>query len=262
MTSGSIDEAIQNLDKSREGYFEIAQKAIEDHAIEASICKVVGSEALAYCVDEGVQIHGGAGFIEDYPICAMYRDERINRIFEGTNEINRLLATGVSLKKALLEDIPIRDSILIRKDNWIPEIVDIDSEIKKETEVVEFCRSLNLYIFNLLITKYGQDLKNEQWLLEPYSDILISLCVLDTTIKRFCQANANKKKSMLPVLRLSTSNHYRDMVKNSLDILAEIKESSELLLSWNKKLNYSPERIKYKIKIYKDLERYGKYYLD
>ena len=65
MTCGSIDEAMTDIDKNKENYFEIVQKVIEDHAIEASICKVVGSEALAYCVDEGVQIHGGAGFIED-----------------------------------------------------------------------------------------------------------------------------------------------------------------------------------------------------
>ena len=111
MTCGSIDNILKDVDKKLENYFEIVQKAIEDHAIEASACKVVGSEALAFCVDEAVQIHGGAGFIEEYPICAMYRDERINRIFEGTNEINRLLVSGASLKKALLEDIPIRSTI-------------------------------------------------------------------------------------------------------------------------------------------------------
>ena len=88
------------------------QKIIEDHAIEASICKVLGSEALAYCADEGVQIFGGAGFIEEYPAAAMYRDERINRIFEGTNEINRLIVGGILLKKAILEEMPIRDTIL------------------------------------------------------------------------------------------------------------------------------------------------------
>ena len=122
MTCGSIDESIKDFDKEDDNYFEKVQKVIEDHAIEASICKVVGSEALAYNVDEGVQIHGGAGFIEDYPICSMYRDERINRIFEGTNEINRLLAAGTALKKALLEEIPIRDAIIQREDNWIPSL--------------------------------------------------------------------------------------------------------------------------------------------
>jgi len=262
MTCGSIDESIQDLDKEKDDYFEIVQKVIEDHAIEASICKVVGSEALAYNVDEGVQIHGGAGFIEDYPICSMYRDERINRIFEGTNEINRLLATGISLKKALLEDIPIRDSISSRSENWIPEINNSDKAIAMEVKVVEFCRSLNLYVFNLLITKYGQDLKNEQWVLEPYANMLISLAILDTTIKRYIQADDKKKKDILPVLKVSVANQYAEMIKESKKILSDIGSTLETLLSWSEKLNYHPNEIRNKKKIYQDLDKYGKYYLD
>ena len=262
MTCGSIDESIKDFDKDSGDYFEKVQKVIEDHAIEASICKVVGSEALAYNVDEGVQIHGGAGFIEDYPICAMYRDERINRIFEGTNEINRLLAAGTALKKALLEDIPIRDSILQRENNWIPEDIGLDECVAKEGEVVEFCRSLNLYIFNLLITSYGQDLKNEQWVMEPYSNILISMSILDTTIKRYIQGDESKKRDMLPVLRLSIANQYDSMIAGSLEILAELGESKEVVLGWAEKLNYNPSKIQYKKQIYRDLDRYRKYYLD
>ena len=262
MTCGSIDESIKDFDKDSDDYFEKVQKVIEDHAIEASICKVVGSEALAYNVDEGVQIHGGAGFIEDYPICAMYRDERINRIFEGTNEINRLLAAGTALKKALLEDIPIRDSILQRENNWIPKDIALDECVAKEGEVVEFCRSLNLYIFNLLITNYGQDLKNEQWVMEPYSNILISMSILDTTIKRYIQADKSKKRDILPVLRLSIANQYDSMIAGSLEILAELGESKEVVLGWTEKLNYNPSKIQYKKQIYKDLDRYRKYYLD
>ncbi|MAX10468.1 MAG: acyl-CoA dehydrogenase [Candidatus Marinimicrobia bacterium] len=262
MTCGSIDESIKDFDKDSGDYFEKVQKVIEDHAIEASICKVVGSEALAYNVDEGVQIHGGAGFIEDYPICAMYRDERINRIFEGTNEINRLLAAGTALKKALLEDIPIRDSILQRENNWIPEDIGLDECVAKEGEVVEFCRSLNLYIFNLLITSYGQDLKNEQWVMEPYSNILISMSILDTTIKRYIQGDESKKRDMLPVLRLSIANQYDSMIAGSLEILAELGESKEVVLGWVEKLNYNPSNIQYKKQIYRDLDRYRKYYLD
>ena len=263
MTCGSIDESIKDFDKKSGDYFQKVQKVIEDHAIEASICKVLGSEALAYAVDEGVQIHGGAGFIEDYPICAMYRDERINRIFEGTNEINRLLAAGTALKKALLEEIPIRDAILQREDVWFSEIVEnVGDEIQKEAQVVEFCRSLNLYIFDLLITEYGQDLKNEQWVMEPYSDILISMSVLDTTIKRYIQASDSKKRDMLDVLKLSVANQYSSMVSNAEDILIELSEGKEVLSYWIEKLLYDPSRIELKKKVYEKLDKYGKYYLD
>ena len=262
MTCGSIDESIKDFNKESDDYSEKVQKAIEDHAIEASICKVVGSEALAYNVDEGVQIHGGAGFIEDYPICAMYRDERINRIFEGTNEINRLLSAGTTLKKALLEEIPIRDAISQREDDWIPQNIEVSQEIEKEAQVVEFCRSLNLYIFNLLVTKYGQDLRNEQWVMEPYSDILISMAILDTTIKRYIQAEGLKKEDMISVLRLSVSNQYGNMVRNAEDILAVLSEDSKRLSGWIKKLAYSPNPIESKKEIYEKLDKYGKYYLD
>ena len=262
MTCGSIDESIKDFDKDDDNYFEKVQKVIEDHAIEASICKVVGSEALAYNVDEGVQIHGGAGFIEDYPICSMYRDERINRIFEGTNEINRLLAAGTTLKKALLEEIPIRDAIIQREDNWIPSDIHADEEIQEEVQVVEFCRSLNLYIFNLLVKEYGQDLKNKQWVMEPYSDILISISVMDTAIKRYIQAGDAKKSNMLDVLKLSVANHYEDMIQNAKDIIAELNAGNKTLFNWIDRLGYSPNRIELKKKVYEKLDKHRKYYLD
>ena len=263
MTCGSIDEALKGIDKSLGNYFEIVQKSIEDHAIEASACKVIGSEALAFCVDEAVQIHGGAGFIEEYPICAMYRDERINRIFEGTNEINRLLVSGATLKKALLEDIPIRSTIMDRHENWIPESDTFDKDIAQEVSVTEFCRSLTINTLNNLINKYGQDLKNEQWLLEPLSDMIISLSILDTCIKRYLQADEKKKSDMLPVLKLSVSNHYIEIMSNADDIASNTnKEYKKVIISKMKDLEYDVDRISLKKQIFEDLNKYKKYYLD
>ena len=263
MTCGSIDNILQDVDKKLDNYFEIVQKAIEDHAIEASACKVVGSEALAFCVDEAVQIHGGAGFIEEYPICAMYRDERINRIFEGTNEINRLLVSGASLKKALLEDIPIRSTILDRSENWLPENHVSDHTIKQEINVVEFCRSLTINTLNNLINKYGQDLKNEQWLLEPLSDMIISLSIIDTCTKRYLQADEKKKLDILPVLKLSIANHYLSIMSNADDIASNTgKEFKDTIVSMMSNLNYEIDRIDLKKQIFSDLDKYKKYYLD
>ena len=263
MTCGSIDNILKDVDKKLENYFEIVQKAIEDHAIEASACKVVGSEALAFCVDEAVQIHGGAGFIEEYPICAMYRDERINRIFEGTNEINRLLVSGASLKKALLEDIPIRSTILDRSENWLPKNDVLDKKIKQEIDVVEFCRSLTINTLNNLINKYGQDLKNEQWLLEPLSDMIISLSIIDTCTKRYLQADEKKKIDILPVLKLSIANHYLSIMSNADDIASNTgKEFKDTIVSMMSNLNYEIDRINLKKQIFSDLDKYKKYYLD
>ena len=82
-------------------------QALEEFAVEASIAKVLGSEAVDYVIDENLQIHGGNGFVHDYPAEGHYRDARVNRIFEGTNEINRLLIPGMLMKKALKGELPL-----------------------------------------------------------------------------------------------------------------------------------------------------------
>ena len=82
-------------------------QALEEFAVEASIAKVLGSEVVDYIIDENLQIHGGNGFVHDYPAEGHYRDARVNRIFEGTNEINRLLIPGMLMKKALKGELPL-----------------------------------------------------------------------------------------------------------------------------------------------------------
>ncbi|MDP6569842.1 MAG: acyl-CoA dehydrogenase family protein, partial [Candidatus Marinimicrobia bacterium] len=196
MITGSLDHTLNTVDKSAENYFEIVQKTIEDHGIEASISKVVGSEALAYTVDEGVQIYGGNGFIEEYPMACAYRDERINRIFEGTNEINRLIIGGTLLKKAILEEIPLRDAIASRMENWIPQLNLSENELLlSEAKAIEFCRSFMFHCLHESILKYGQDLKNEQWVIEPLANMVIALSIMDTGFKRYRQLEEGEHKN-------------------------------------------------------------------
>ena len=264
MTTGAIDEAISKLDQNSSSYYASVQKIIEDHSIEASISKILGSEALAYAVDEGIQIMGGAGFIEEYPMAGAYRDERINRIFEGTNEINRMIIGGYVLKKSILEEIPIRMCIQDRINVWVPSNEKINS-YKEYFNVVEFCRSLTLNVTNQLILKYGQDLKNEQWILEPFADLIISFSVIDIGFKRFYGLDEDKHKTEVEkVFRLSLANHFY----NSLDkaqLILEFIEDLSMIDKVNKekdKLNYQPNRIKYKQDIVNDLYNHKEYYLD
>src|SRR5437868_14256399 len=104
--AGAIDEAIGGRSEPGE-----VMAAIEEYAIEASIMKVAGSEWMFQIIDDMLQIHGGNGFVTDYPIERAYRDNRVNRIFEGTNEINRLLIPGMILKGAMKGEMPLMEAV-------------------------------------------------------------------------------------------------------------------------------------------------------
>ena len=271
-TTGSIDFSVSKLDKTDSNYFSSVQKIIEDHAIEASVCKVLGSEALAFCADEGVQIFGGAGFIEEYPVAAYYRDERINRIFEGTNEINRLLISSIFLKKAILEELPIRD-VIFDRTNGFDDHLDFsdDHELSKEINLIEYSRSLMLFTLNNLINVYGQDLKNEQWALEPLADVVISFSVMFMGYLRYVNLKEGEyKQKTLPILKYSLDRHFNKLFGKVKDINALItnkldsnsmKQFDELIKSYDD-LNYFCNSINLKKTICDEFYKHGKYYLD
>src|SRR5207245_8923119 len=110
-TVGMMDAALNEIDKHASDATQQIRKAIEEYAVECSIIKVWASEMLDYVVDETVQIYGGYGFVEEYPAERAYRDARINRIFEGTNEINRLIITGFLLKRDMTGELPLMPAI-------------------------------------------------------------------------------------------------------------------------------------------------------
>ena len=272
-TTGSIDHTISKVDKADSDYYVKVQKIIEDHAIEASICKVLGSEALAYCVDTCVQIFGGSGFCEEYPAAGVYRDERINRIFEGTNEINRLLISGILLKKAILEEMPIRDMIFKRSSNKMPDISQKGHELEKEMTVIEYSRSLTLETLNNLINVYGQDLKNKQWVLEPLADIVVSLSVMHNGFCRYSQLeNGIHKDKTLPVLKVSIAEHFESMIKNVKEINSHIADKMNFNDDSDKKsfcdldevlsLDYHVNKINLKKEICEEFYKNEKYYLN
>ena len=269
MTCGSIDKEISKISKSDADYYIKMQKIIEDHSIEASICKVVGSEALAYIVDESVQVLGGAGFIEEYGMAGIYRDERINRIFEGTNEINRLLISSMALKKSILEELPIRSAITQIENDWFSNFIHNENSENKLNMVVEYCRSACLFMLNELILKYGQDMKNKQWVLEPYANMLSSLSIVDTGYKRVSQIDdTDKRNENLEVLELSVCQQYDSLNKEMNKILSHIykgdklKNINSMIDNYRKKLDYFPDEISLMSLVAKRLYEHGKYYLD
>ena len=269
MTSGSIDVAIKKLDKKSPDYYKHMQRCIEDHAIESSICKNVGSEALAYCVDEGVQIFGGAGFIEDYPIAQMYRDERINRIFEGTNEINKLIISGYTMKKAILDEMPIREMILLSSENWINESLVYSEDLIEESQATELSRSIVLNVLNDLIIIYGQDFKNDQFLSEIFAEMVTCLAIMDTGLKKMKNiVNADQRRLTLPVVKLSVVSNYEEILSKSRDISSYIQIKNSSISTINKINNYSEQlsftdtKIKLEKEVFKDIYKNKGYHLD
>ncbi|MED4755337.1 acyl-CoA dehydrogenase family protein [Brevibacillus choshinensis] len=184
-TVGLFDTALTRLGEKADEGPEVA-KAIADYAIECSINKVFATEVLDYCVDEGVQIHGGYGFMSEYEIENMYRDSRINRIFEGTNEINRLLIPDTLVKKALKGELPLLQAAANLQQelmSYYPQEIE-DAPLAMEKHLIDMTRKIILMVAGSALMKYQQAISIEQELLAFAADMLIELYAMDSIVKR------------------------------------------------------------------------------
>jgi len=162
------------------------QRAIEEYAIEQSILKVYGSETLDFVVDEALQMYGGYGFIEEYPMARLYRDARINRIFEGTNEINRLLIPGMLVKRVMGGALPLLDYIQqVRAEmaNGTRAAVG-PHPLSAEMEAVEAAKHLTAHLAGLLLERRAAELAHQQQQLELLSNMICEVYALDSTLAR------------------------------------------------------------------------------
>ena len=188
-TVGMMDERITNLDPEDPKYAKRVMRALEEYAIESSITKVLGSETMALAADEGVQIYGGYGFSEEYPMAAAYRDTRIDRIFEGTNEINRMVIYGYFLRKALMEDLPLRDAEKLWKETLPPQ----EGPLAWEIEGLDAVRRLTVKSFFQALSLYGQDLRNAQIVGEDRAALAIGYFASAAAINRILQNHPEGK---------------------------------------------------------------------
>src|SRR5205823_9208982 len=164
-TVGMMDAALSEVEKSGANAAQETRKAIEEYAVECSIIKVWGSEMVDYVVDETVQIYGGYGFVEEYPAERAYRDARINRIFEGTNEINRLIITGFLLKRAMSGQLPLMPAIKKLMDEVLagPALgEEIEGPLSEERKLVAQAKKLSLFAAGAATQKYMQPIQDEQ----------------------------------------------------------------------------------------------------
>ena len=155
-----------------------ALAAFEEYAVEASIAKVAGSESLNYVLDENIQIHGGNGYVRDYPAERHFRDARVNRIFEGTNEINRLLIPGMLIRRALKGELGLIPAATALQGELLgpPSMPSRDEGVlAEERRAIEAFKKTALMVFGLAMQTYGQKLTDEQEVLMHLADISIDV---------------------------------------------------------------------------------------
>jgi alkylation response protein AidB-like acyl-CoA dehydrogenase len=188
-TAGLIDAAV--AESGHSGGPAIAA-ALEELAVEASIAKVIGSEVMDYVLDENVQIHGGNGFVKDYPAERYYRDARVNRIFEGTNEINRLLIPGMLIRRALKGDIGLIPAAKRLQDELLspsgPSLSGDTEGLETDLRTVAAFKKVALMVLGTAMQTYGQKLTDEQEVLSAAADILIDTYAAESAVLRASEA--------------------------------------------------------------------------
>ena len=195
-TAGLIDQRMAGAaDKKADDPAPMLQ-ALEEFAVEASIAKVLGSETVDYILDENLQIHGGNGFVHDYPAEGHYRDARVNRIFEGTNEINRLLIPGMLMKKALKGELPLLAAAKQLQDEIMSPSMAIpeasDEPLTGEARACGVFKKVVLLVAGTAMQRYGTKLEQEQEVLSYLADTLIDTYAAESAVLRAQDAAARK----------------------------------------------------------------------
>ncbi|RUT28657.1 acyl-CoA dehydrogenase [Paenibacillus zeisoli] len=185
-TAGLFDVGLAEVDHTSENVGYQSAKAIAEYQLECSINKVFGSETLDFVVDEGVQIHGGYGFIQEYRVERNYRDSRINRIFEGTNEINRLLIPGTLIKRAMKGELPLMQQAMALQAELMQPIPSqtFEGTLDQETHLLAMAKKIFLMTGAQAVQKYQQKLEEQQEILSHLADMMIQVYAMESALLR------------------------------------------------------------------------------
>jgi alkylation response protein AidB-like acyl-CoA dehydrogenase len=186
-TAGLIDVLIARLDADDPDYDKQVIKAIEEYTIEQSIVKVFGTETLDFVVDEALQILGGYGFVADYPLERQYRDSRINRIFEGTNEINRMLIPATLMKRVMTQGLPLLEFMQEVESDLASgngHLEPVDGPLAREIHAVDEAKRLVAYTTRLLLMREPAEVGRKQQHLETFADMIIDLYAMESAVAR------------------------------------------------------------------------------
>jgi len=217
--------------------------ALEEFAVEASILKVASSETADFVIDETVQIHGGNGFVRDYPAERHYRDARVNRIFEGTNEINRLLIPGMLARRAVKGDLPLipaakrlMDEVMAPPSSASPSGAPLEAEGK----AVEGMKKVALMVLGTAMDTYRDKLADEQEVLMAAADILIDTYASDSSVLRALQNGGELHAAAARVYVQDAAVRVEAAAKIALAAMAEGDMLRTLLAALRRLLKVTP----------------------
>jgi alkylation response protein AidB-like acyl-CoA dehydrogenase len=229
-TTGMIDAAMARVSKDAPDADMKLANVIEEYNVEASIMKVFGSETLDFVVDEGVQIHGGYGYSEEFGVECAYRDSRINRIFEGTNEINRMLIPGTILKRAMKGELDLLgtsqevQASLSRARSPVPPIA--DGALAEEVQLAELVRKATVYVMATAAMKLMTELEKEQETLTMLADMVIDAYAIDSVVRRAIQAveevSADRARIHSNLARVAAHTIYERAIGRARRIVCEL----------------------------------------
>ncbi|RAZ66662.1 acyl-CoA dehydrogenase family protein [Planococcus maitriensis] len=246
-TVGLFEDRMSGFTDEQQADGKLVADSIAEFAIECSLNKFFGTETLDYIVDEGVQLHGGYGFMQEYEIERIYRDSRINRIFEGTNEINRLLVPGTLLRKAMKGELPLLQHAQALQEELLmmmPEEVGTEA-LAQEKALVKNAKKIAILAAGLAAQTYGKKLEAEQEVLVNIADIVSNVFAMESVVLRTEKAIAaggeEKAKQKLLYTQIYCQEAFEEIEKDAKEtLIAAIEgDNQRMMLSALRKLTRS-----------------------
>jgi alkylation response protein AidB-like acyl-CoA dehydrogenase len=235
-TAGLLDGILAPIDKAADDAPVQIMKGIEEYVTECSVMKVKGSEMLDYVVDEAVQMFGGYGYIQEYPVERYYRDSRVGRIYEGTNEINRMLIPGMLIRKAMKGELPLLEAAKKLQAEMLemPGLDDSMDEglLAREKELIAKVKKVALLTSGVAAQKYMTKLQDEQGVLGGLADIIIEAYGMESALLRTLKlAEARGEDEARVLVQMTRLYMYDTIGKVDLwarEVLAACAEGDEL----------------------------------
>lgn len=227
-TGGLLNNMMHGLDRSGPDGGQMTARGIEEYALECSMEKVFASEAEAFVVDEGVQIHGGYGYIAEYPIERLYRDARVRRIFEGTNEINRNLISTTLLRRAAKGAIPLLDAVGLVRSQLTTGV-----PVRQHAgDLVQAAKDVFLFILGDATDRFGDDLLKQQEILGRLADMAIFAYAMESAWCRAQKAAIHGQSGAKHKVNMANAFVYTTVEKINLaarEVLANLAAGAELV---------------------------------